>query len=174
MPSLFLGQEEFHDLKSTEGRELEVEHLELRGKKYSIFPIEVRAFKNLKFLSIKRADIRTLPEWLSELPIEELILTKNKIEEFPQVIFQLENLRVLHFGHNYLSEIPKEIASLEKLEEIDFWANAIEDLPGEMANMINLKVLDLRSMDLNRHLQAEFRKMFPNVDLKMSPPCNCN
>ncbi len=173
-PFFLSAQEVFRDIESTHGRELEVQYLDLKGKKYSHFPNEIRAFKNLKHLSLRRAGLESLPEWLSELPIEELVLTKNRIKEFPKVILELKDLRSLYFGHNYLLNIPKEIASLEKLEKIDLWANAIEDLPAEMATMSNLKMLDLRSMDLNRHQQAEFREMFPNVDLKMSPPCNCN
>jgi len=168
------AQEKFRNIESTIGQEENVIHLELTGKQYKKLPNELRKFKRLKVLSVKRAGLTTLPSWLSELPIERLILTKNNFDSIPKVVYRMRGLKHLDLGHNNISFIATEIENLQQLKHLNLWANPIYNFPIEMAELTSLQKFNLRSIDLNRHEQAKLNQMLPNVEILMSPPCNCN
>ncbi|NND77976.1 MAG: hypothetical protein HKN39_07310 [Flavobacteriales bacterium] len=172
-PIVSMGQTDFKNLKKAVGLENLVLELKLSGKKHSKLPEELRAFKNLKVLSIKRSNLDSLPSWLSELPIEELYLSKNRFQKMPAVLFEMKGLRELDLGHNYISNVPAEISQLQDLEKLSLWGNGIYELPLEIKEMPNLKTIDLRVIDLNRQDQIYLRETFPKINIEMSPPCNC-
>lgn len=173
IPFFSFSQEAFHNIKSTEGRELEVYELHLTGKKWRVFPEEIRSFKNLRSLKIKRAGLTSIPEWIGEMPIEKLSFAKNKLESFPPGILKVKDLLSLDLGHNFISVVPEEISQLTLLEDLNLWGNTIYDLPEELNELANLKKIDLRVIDINRHEQADLRLRFPEITIEMSPPCNC-
>ncbi|MEM7162461.1 MAG: hypothetical protein AAF487_08500 [Bacteroidota bacterium] len=168
------SQEVFRDIESAVGREEEVIELDLKGKRYAKLPEEIKAYKNLKVLKIRRAGITDLPDWLDKLPLQKVILTRNKLNHIPNVIYRLKGLRILDLGHNNIALIEPEIRGLQELEELNLWANLIYEFPPELSEIASLKSINLRSIDLNRHEQAELKEMLPDIDLIMSPPCNCN
>ena len=173
VPAFAFAQNSFKNIKSTVGKEDQVTELTLSGKKLTKLPEELMSFSNLQKLSIRRSNLDTLPEWLSQLPITELRIVKSRLQYIPPVIYQLNGLTTLDLGHNYISEVPSEIAQLKKLEKLNLWGNSIYDLPIEITEMTKLKNIDLRVIDLNRLEQIALREKFPNIKLEMSPPCNC-
>lgn len=59
--------------------------------------------------------------------------------EFPQALFQLPFLKVIHLERNHISKIPAQINSLEYLLEIHLVDNPVDTLEG-ISNYSNLKI----------------------------------
>lgn len=94
-------------------------------------------------LSLK--DLKCFPEIIYELVnLKMLDLTDNYIEEMSPKIAILVNLKKLYFGCNKLNKIPKEFGNLFNLTKLNLAYNYITEIPPEIGNLINLKVLDLR------------------------------
>ena len=173
-PFVLGAQEVFRNIESTVGREHEVEYLVLTGRKYQEIPADIKKLKNLKSLTIKRAALNALPDWLDQLAITSLDLTKNRLTEIPPVVFRMTGLEKLYLGNNKITNLPPEIEHLQQLKELELWANEIADIPIELQNIPNLELLDLRSITYNANEQAYIRGLLPNTDVKLSLPCNCN
>lgn len=151
----------------------EVRVLRLQGKKYTQVPKEILEFENLEVLSLKKNKIDSLPGWFGELMIYELNLAKNRFTAFPKILFKMQLLEYLDLSENEIEILEGEFEQMKSIKVLDLWGNLIEDIPFEMTEMTQLTKLDLRLMEFNRFKQQEILEMFPEVEVFMSPPCNC-
>jgi Leucine-rich repeat (LRR) protein len=103
--------------------------------------------KNLKWLSLNRSKVSTLPEDLEKFPkLEILSACRNEVKELYSCnIPSCANLRVLSAHHNNLREsgIPSDLFSLEHLVTVDFSHNEFSRLPECLTNVKRLLVLNL-------------------------------
>ena len=67
-------------------------------------PEEIRSLRNLTRLYAKRNKLAEVPRWLEELPLRELVLSNNKLEEFP--FLHLPRLERLYLDGNQLTRLP--------------------------------------------------------------------
>jgi len=112
-------------------------------------------------LSLK--DLKCFPEIIYELVnLKMLDLTDNYIEEISPEIANLVNLKKLYFSCNKLNKIPKEFGNLSNLKKLNLAYNYITEIPPEFGNLINLKALDLRHNELTS-LPTEIGKL---IDLE--------
>ncbi|MCA6365246.1 MAG: leucine-rich repeat domain-containing protein [Bacteroidetes bacterium] len=150
--------------------------LVLRKEKLDSFPEAVYQFKNLQYLDLSRNNIREIPDSISRLKkLQVLHLSRNNIEYIPRTIGDLSELRILNINQNELYVIPPQIGRLKKLEVLDLWSNNISVFPDELKDISgNLKVLDLRTILINRETQERIKAMLPNTKVYFSPPCKCN
>lgn len=86
------------------------------------------------FTSIREAD--RSPE-----KVYKLVLSKNKLELFPQSLNRFPNLRVLDLSKNKISLLPAEIGELRSLEELNLSKNNIYKLPPQLKELKELRVL---------------------------------
>lgn len=70
---------------------------------------------------------------------------KEKLEEIPIEILELEDLRILYLQDNAIKSIPENIDRLKNLEYLDISSNQIEFIPESIGRLKNLKWLDLSS-----------------------------
>lgn len=67
-------------------------------------PEEIRSLRNLQVLNAEINELVTVPRWLEELPLEDLYLEGNNLEEFP--FLHLPRLTGLFLGDNHLKRLP--------------------------------------------------------------------
>ncbi|TAE68409.1 MAG: GTP-binding protein [Oscillatoriales cyanobacterium] len=98
---------------------------------------------------------------LEELPpeigkctqLEKLVLGKydeekqqvlgNKLTEFPDVVLQLTNLKILSLRNNQITYIPEAIAQLSNLTKLNLWNNQITSISEAIGQLSNLTRLNL-------------------------------
>ena len=152
----------------------QVKELRLHGKKLTTIPLELIEFENLEVLSLKRNRLDSLPDWFSDLPIQDLNLAKNQFKRIPGELFELTFLEYLDLSENEIEDLESgEFKKMKTLKVLELWGNLIEDIPMHMTEIPELVKLDLRLMEFNRFKQKEILEMFPNTKVYMSPPCNC-
>ncbi len=125
-------------------------------------------------LKLKRERLEDFPEQIFEFEnLEILDLSNNRLTKLPAEIVNLKKLKEIILAKNNFSEFPIELLQLEKLEHIDLWDNFIENLPKEVLQKGNLKFLDIRGVLLKPDVYEELSTWFTEDVLKISPPCDC-
>ena len=96
------------------------------------------AEENLTELDLAGLELEELPPEIGKCTqLETLVLGKwdeekeewvgNKLTEFPDVVFQLTNLKILSIAKNQITVIPEAIAQLSNLTQLDLSYNQITD-----------------------------------------------
>ncbi|MCC3470985.1 MAG: leucine-rich repeat domain-containing protein [Microcoleus sp. PH2017_13_LAR_U_A] len=67
----------------------------------------------------------------------------NKLTEFPDVVLQLTNLKILSLFNNQITSIPEAIGQLLNLTQLDLRDNQITSIPEAIGQLSNLRVLSL-------------------------------
>ena len=82
-------------------------------------------------------------EVFNSLPLQTLVLSKNKITALPPGIFSLEYLEVLIVNENCIQYIPTQIANLTNLRvfSCDKQCPKLKSLPHSLSRLVNLQVL---------------------------------
>ena len=74
------------------------------------------------------------------------MLNDNQLTSLPQAIGELEKLRFLYIGKNYIIEMPKSISKLTVLSEIDVaGSGSFSSLPSEWGELRSLERLYIDS-----------------------------
>jgi len=166
----------FFDLKSAMENPLAVKELKLKKMHLHAFPSDqLSQMVNLKSLTLKQCEIKSLPSDLSFLSeLEYLNLSANQIAEIPSSISVLVNLKFLDLSSNEIKQLPSSIYSLMKMEVLVLYANSLEDLSPRLAEMKKLNLLDVRGNQLKLISKKELKTWLgPDVKLKKSSGCNC-
>jgi Leucine-rich repeat (LRR) protein len=151
-----------------------VYRLSLHGKKLKVFPLEILKFKNLQELDLSKNRLDSLPNEIGELEyLQVLDIASNKLEYFPDSIGKLKNLKKIAAGRNNIIAIPKQIGELENLEILDLWSNQISIFPDELNKLKKLRYVDLRAIQIEDNMQRHIQEMLPNVLIYFSPSCHC-
>ena len=132
--------------------------LDLSHNQLQFLPDWIRGLNNLKVLKIHKNHLKQLPDWLTELPLEELYISNNKLDSLYTYSFDFPNLKVLHIDNNQLHKIPKNILQLPKLEVLGFSNNPLEKLSPQIANIPHLEQLILNNCGLE-NIPMELAKM---------------
>ena len=112
------------------------------------------AEENLTELDLAGLELKDLPPEIGKCTqLETLLLGKldegkrrwvgNKLTEFPDVVFQLTNLKILVIAKNQITVIPEAIAQLSNLTELDLSYNQTTVIPEALAQLSNLIQLSL-------------------------------
>lgn len=89
-----------------------------------------RVYKSLK--DVKNVD-----------SVYNLQLRFKRLRAIPPKVFEMQNLRRLDLGRNFIDSIPPEIGRLTNLEELDLRRNRIRIVPPEVGNLTELRTLNL-------------------------------
>tara|TARA_B100001109_G_C18864477_1_gene476184 strand:- start:8952 stop:9539 length:588 start_codon:yes stop_codon:yes gene_type:complete len=100
------------------------------------------------------------------LQVYHLDLSKQKLKEFPIVIFSFSNLKTLDLSKNKISFLPAEIENLELLVELDLSNNKIGVLPPQIGKLEFLEKLYLEKNEL-RALPAEIGELQNLINLNL-------
>jgi len=80
--------------------------------------------------------------------LEELDLSKNKIDVIPKEIGNLKNLEILKLDENPIREISEEIKSLSRLRHLSIESNSLDHLPSTFQDLKSLEHLCLSNTSL--------------------------
>ena len=93
---------------------------------------------------IDREPLGTFPEVITELDqLRFLSIIQIKIEMLPESIGKLRNLENLDLSHNPLKFLPEAITELVNLKYLTLFLNRLERLPESFGNLLNLENLDI-------------------------------
>ncbi len=121
---------------------------------------EIKAHPERVFrLNLSKQKLDTFPQEIFDcINLVELDLSKNKIEEIPPGIGRLVNLEKLSMANNGLVHLPKEIGKLSKLKYLGLNRNILEDLPAEIGDLESLEVFEMWDNEL-KDLPEEMSKL---------------
>ncbi len=149
-----------------------IELLFLGENPLEVFPPEIAAFKNLKWLDLSGTEFQSLPAsignfhklerldlrqtYLKELPstiaqlqnLKELYLSSLSEKKVPNNVFELKNLRILALGQVEQTTLPATIGQLDQLIKLSLAAPLVS-LPKEIFSLKNLESLLLEETALS-------------------------
>ncbi|MEG3841785.1 COR domain-containing protein, partial [Microcoleus sp. herbarium14] len=105
--------------------------LDLAGLGLEELPPEIGKCTQLESLVLGKFD-EEKKEWIG-----------NKLTEFPDVVLQLTNLKILNLSNNQITVIPDEIGQLSNLRELNLNQNQITVIPEAIGQLFNLTELYL-------------------------------
>ncbi|BES88907.1 Leucine Rich Repeat [Nesidiocoris tenuis] len=149
-------------------------HMQANDNHLYDLPDNVSLFLNLRTLDLSNNRLKSLPEYLTRMPLvsfsaknnliedenlpksfapwestmRELHLGGNHLFEFPLQILQLKNLALLSLGSNHLTTVPRRINELAKLSTLCLGGNKIADLPTTVGDLEDLEVLIVSDNEL--------------------------
>ena len=122
----------------------EITTLDLSHQQLKEIPIELLKFQKLEKLFLHDNQLQELPDFLFQLPqLKQLDLSHNHIAEVPTSISNLITLRSLFLLVNELSTLPNETGLLNQLEVLHLQHNFLTKLPNGLEQLLSLKELDI-------------------------------
>jgi Leucine-rich repeat (LRR) protein len=146
----------------------EATELDLSDFAFVLLPFKLRSCMHLHTLDLSYNKLSTLPTWFYNnmsptlrrlnlagnlffelapafitIQLEELNLSYNKFEYFPNVILDIPTLEAISIHHNSLFTVPAEISKLKKLRHLNIAHNLLSRLPDELVQCTNLKELQI-------------------------------
>eukprot|EP01080_Neovahlkampfia_damariscottae_P012111 gene12111-5603_t len=85
--------------------------------------------------------IESLPKGLKQLPLSDLRMNCNAIEEIPAEIFEIYTLSRFQFSYNKIKEIPNGIENLKYLSIFQCEGNQITEIPKEIIKNQQLQMI---------------------------------
>ena len=92
-------------------------------------------------------------------------LSSNSLQELPDCVFQLKNLKTLDLISNRIKKIPPTI-NFEKVEKLNLQGNQIQELPESIYNLPKLKEISLGGNPLKN--PKEIKKKFSEKGIKVN------
>lgn len=120
----------------------------------------------LKQLTISNGSITKIPSFVFK-PLNNLVklnLSNNLLEDLPDGLEQLVNIKYLNFADNYITNLKKLPTDLKHLSTLNFNNNKLTNLDG----LENLYVLE--KIDLRRNELKDIKGLRPIVKLFMKNP----
>jgi len=123
--------------------------LRLVGHELASVPEDIGSrVSSLTSLSLASNNIEELPDSICELAqLKELNLLRNKLKKLPTRFGDLQNLKILHIASNKLETLPASFGNLHQLDKIVLEANKLRRLP-ESIGRLNAKHLNLNGNEL--------------------------
>mgnify|MGYP003291744645 FL=1 len=126
----------------------------------------------VRCLDLSKQKLKQIPNQVYELKnLEKLILSKNKIKHIPDTLSTLVNLHYIDLSSNYIDNLSATLSEL-KIDTLIMWDNPIYTLPQAFEKW-DLKYLDLRAIQMNKEEQKHIKTLFPRARIRMDHPCNC-
>lgn len=106
-------------------------------------------FTNLQRFSISQNNLTDFGGIIEWNKLQILILSENNIEEIPEEIKNLTQLKKLYLNKNKIRMIPFQIGELKELTDLQAQDNLIEDIPLSIGELVQLEIIDFA----NNHIK---------------------
>ena len=127
------------------------------GDKRILILDKLRNLKKLRYLNLAENDFEILPEWISELPLVTLIITKNQLKELPSRL--PVTLIALDVSVNLIKRLPLNLSLLERLKYFSWERNPIQFPPQ--------KILSTGIKSTMNYLKEFLTDTIPNDTIKL-------
>ena len=84
----------------------ELQTLNISQNAFSAIPPEIAQCRSLEKLNCEKNELEVLPPEIRRCPLEELILSDNRLQKISHLVGTMKNLRVLHLTNNNIQTIP--------------------------------------------------------------------
>jgi len=123
-------------------KKLELRHLLVEGNVLN----SINGLQNLENLNIWGSEFKLteLPEIFGNMKnLQEFSFAGNMVQNIPQSLYSLDNLKILEIGSTGISEIDEKIGNLKNLEKIQLYDNILDKLPNSIFTLPKLKILNI-------------------------------
>lgn len=114
--------------------------------------------KNLNILKFHKNNIKMLPDYSDLQSLEFLNLYLNRMNQIPEFIWKLVNLKFFSWGVSSIKEISPNIKNLKNLKWLSLVANKISYLPEELCGLRKLAGMRLHKNEI-KELPMDFGKL---------------
>ncbi len=111
---------------------------------------------------------------LAKIPLKWLTMRKAGLKQLPEWVYEIQTLEQLDVGDNYIAELGSQLCDLHQLSKLVLWVNDLHNLPFCVNQMEELRTVDMSGIKLNVDEQKNLRNSFRAVDFIFSDPCLCN
>ncbi len=114
------------------------------GQIRSFFKEQAQELAKIESLNLGHFSLSSLPNEIALCTnLKILVLSDNKLDSFPSILFRLNHLSYLDLNQNNMTELPDEIGDLKNLKFLYLNNNKIEKLPLRIGDLVNLQDLCL-------------------------------
>jgi internalin A len=109
-------------------------------------PPTIRRLEELQFLFILRAALNSVPDWVGDLKaLRWLLLSGNTLKTLPESLANLQ-LQDLHIPTNVFDQVPDVVFRMTSLVKLFVSANrGIREIPPQILDLPNLEILDAQN-----------------------------
>lgn len=123
---------------------------------------EIHGF--IKKIALNGEFLEELPEWIRALPnLKELALSDCSLEELPEWIGELTKLTFLSIADNQVRVIPASIGNLTQLKVCYFSENNLETLPDSIRNLQQLEFFYVSKNNISKGELERIRQLLPHT-----------
>ncbi len=123
--------------------------LNYKNQNLTIFPDEILTHKEITNLNLEDNSIDEIPEWIKELKnLKVLYLSNNQISDFSSLC-AVESLEVVHLNSNRVKKIPLGITQLKNLKRLYLNNNLISKVEDSVGGLTELNRLLLAKNQIN-------------------------
>lgn len=113
--------------------------------------IDLAKEHSFNYFFLSSLNLEKVPEKIFELnQLKEIHFCGNKLDELPEDIYKLENLETLCLNDNYVKNLPKTIIKLTKLKDIRVPDNLLPTLPSWLFEIKTLERIDAGNNKIKR------------------------
>jgi Leucine-rich repeat (LRR) protein len=117
-------------------------------------------------LDLSNLALTELPPQVADLPLTNLQLDGNRIDELPSWLGELTGLTKLSLTNCHLDTVPDQIATLSALTELHLDDNRLAELPSWLGTLTNLRYLEVGGNRLTQ-LPVELTQLSALVELRL-------
>lgn len=103
----------------------------------------------IEILNLTSSKLENFPEDIGDISeLRYLLISENRFKELPKIIGSLSQLKILEISENQLQELPESISNLYQLEKLDVSGNQLKKLPESIGKLYQLKELNVSGNQL--------------------------
>ena len=146
-----------------------------RLKKTDSLPDEIFLLKKLQELSVTKSKLQVINKNISQLTdLQYLNVDNNRLVKLPDEIAALVHLKKLVISRNVIYKLPETIGKMTALQEITAWGNDLYSLPESITALWEtLKKLDLRQISFRKHEIEKIESQLPKTQILYTNLCDC-
>ncbi len=124
--------------------------------------------KHCEKLHLINNSINEIPDEIKNLKeLKELEISNNNLTSFPESILKLNKLRELNLSYNHIREIPEEINKLNKLREFNISNNNLTRIPNSLINLPSISGLNAQNNTIDSILNLSIYKPKARIDFDL-------
>ena len=145
-------------------------------KKIDSLPDEIFLLKNLQELTVTKSKLQIINKNIDQLIfLQYLNVDHNRLVSLPDELTSLLHLKKLIISRNLIYKLPETIGNMTALREIVAWGNELYNLPESITMLAKtLQILDLRQINFRKSEIEKIEKQLPYTEILYTNLCDCH